>query len=170
VIGQGLHADRRGRVEQRAAELLDGGRDAGRYQRHVDGQLLRHAHEEQVGMDRATVDRMDLDAMDEDRLGRPAVDRQVDQRVGPDVLSQHIELVGVDRDIARFDPVPIHHGGQLTFLAEVSDGLAGDRSVSGGQRRAGGCHAGVGPQDVDVVEAGCDSPAGPEWRGARSGP
>ena len=35
---------------------------AGRDERHVDGQLLGHADEEQVGVERPAVDRMDLHA------------------------------------------------------------------------------------------------------------
>ena len=88
MVRQRPDPDGLGRVQERAAELLDGVRLAGGDERHVDGQLLGHPDEEQVGVERPAMDRVDLDVVDEDRLGLLAVDRQVDQRVRAGVPAQ----------------------------------------------------------------------------------
>ncbi len=165
VVRQGLDLDGVGHVQQRAARGVDRLRRADRHERDVDGHLLGHPHEEQVHVDDPPIHRVDLDALDEDRLGLLAVDRQVHQGVGARVAAEELEVVGVDREVARVDAVTVDHRGQAPGLAEAADGLAGDVAMLGGQRRAGSGH-GMRTSGCGWVRryAGCGSRAR-LWRG-----
>jgi hypothetical protein len=57
------------------------------------------------------VDLVQLDAVNEDRLRLRAVDRQVDEGVGADVAAEGGELVGIERDGGRLEPVAVDDGG-----------------------------------------------------------
>jgi hypothetical protein len=122
-------------------------------------------------VERAPVDRVDLDVVDEDRLRALAVDPEVDEGVRPNVLPEDLELVRVDRDVRRPDPVTVDDGRKLACPAEVGDALAGDLAMFGGKTRAGGGHG----RDLDrdgfrMVEGrrpALDGSFGASWRPAK---
>ena len=118
-------------------------------------------------MERAPVDRMDLDVLDEHGHRLLATDGQVDQRVRTDVLAELLEVMRIERHAGGVEAVSEHDRRQAAFLAEAVDGLAGDLTVRGGQRRAGGgCHLEFGPRfrtdSVGLRQWPAERPAAPE--------
>ena len=131
-------------MHQRAAGVLDGVGDALGDERHVHRELLGHAHEEQVNVQRTTRDHARLHAVDQDRGGLLTVNRQVDQRVRAGVAPQLLELVRVDGHVVGLDAAAEDDGGQLAIAAQMGNLLAGNRSLGRGELGSSGGHAEVG--------------------------
>ena len=138
VVRQRPDRDRLDRVEQRAAVQRHGRRLADGDERHVDGQLLGHADQEQVDVERPAVDRVDLDARGRGPAG-PSRRRPTGRpaRSGRCWRRSCSNSWASTRDVRRVDAVAVDDGRAGGRPAEAGDLLAGDLAVLGGQRRRG---------------------------------
>jgi hypothetical protein len=93
--------------------------------------------------------RVDLDVVDEDRVWLLAIDRQVDEGVGPRLAPEELEVVGIDRDRRRGNAIAVDDRREFAGSAQHGDLLADDLAGRGGKGRAGvaggGGHSG-GPR------------------------
>jgi len=146
VVRERPDADVLDHVEQGPAAVLDRLGHALGDELHVDGELLGHAHDVQVDVERLSRHAMGLHAVDEHRRGGGAVDRQVDQRVRAGVAAELLELVRVHGHVVGIDPAAEDDGGQAALTAHVGDLLAGHLATGGGELGSGrsGGHADVG--------------------------
>src|SRR6185369_3455716 len=87
---------------------------------------------------------MELHRFDQHRGRLPAIDREVHEGVLTGVAPQLLELVGIDREVVRFEPATEDDGRQAAGAAEIRDLLAGDLAMLGGEGWTGGGHAEVG--------------------------
>jgi hypothetical protein len=132
VVGEGLDPHTAELVGERPVLALDEHGRAGGDDRHVDGQLLRHADREEVHVQGTACHGVRLDALDDGRRRLLAVDKEVKQDGRRRVLAQQLELVRVDADVRRWDAMAEDNARKSPGAPQAGNPLARLLTALGG--------------------------------------